>query len=266
MFVLIALLWCVYLSDCFVRLTRDAWMFRAGAWKPVRGFSEPDLQLPGGSLELAWTPLLPWQHAFTCSGDDLSLGAARKKFDSVRRHARWSRVASGVLFVWVMGVLSALVLADRFLPVMLPWTIAAVSSHVAAFVIFLRSYRRLYGARPPLETWLTLALSPVSLMRAPAIISVPAAAGVHPVAAAGVLCDDAEFLRIARLWYFDVPGMRERIEQIARSRNLEGRLLSGPDTCEPGVSHYCPRCHGTYRAAASRCTDCDEVPLEPLNV
>ena len=264
MLVLLALLWCVYLSDCFVRLQRDSWMFRPGMRKPFRGVSEPDLQLAGGSLEIAWTPLLPWQLAFAVSGAETSLTPARRRLDGMQRHVRWMKIASGVLFVWVMGVLSLLVLSDRLLSVLLPWTIVAALSHAGAFTVFLFGYKRTHGRRPPFETWLTLALSPVSLMRAPVVTSLAALGECHPLTAAALLCPDEEFLRIARLWHFDAAELRSKIERLARDRGLADRLDAPPESYEAGVSHYCPRCHNTYRAAARECTDCSDVSLRPL--
>jgi hypothetical protein len=264
MIVLLALLWCVYLTDCFVRLPTDTWMFRAGALKRFGGFPRPALQLAGGSVDLAWTPVLPWRPAFLVGGADLAVDTARRRLDAVHRHARWSRVASGFLFAWVMGVLSVLIVQDWFPAVVWPWTIVAGVAHVGAFALFLTSYKRIHGSRPPLETWLTLALSPVSLMRAPVVTSLRAAAGLHPIAIAGAACGDEEFLTIARTWYFDEPDVRPALEQIVRARNLDGRFLAAPASCEPGVSHYCPRCHGTYRAAATQCSDCEDVALKPL--
>ena len=264
MLVLLALLWCVYLSDCFVRLSRDSWMFRAGARKPFLGSSEPDLQLVGGSFEICWTPFLPWQTAYAVAGDELGLNAARRRFDAVQRHCRWLKIASGVLFVWVMGIVTVLILTDRLLSVLLPWAVVGAIAHVTTFGLFLMAYKRTHGVRPPLETWLTLVLSPVSLMRAPVVTCFGAVRDLHPVVAAGVLCADEEFLRIARLWHFDAPPLRSKIDQIARSRDLERHLAAAPDSWEPDVSHYCPRCHGTYRAAANRCTDCEDVALKPL--
>ena len=264
MLVLLALLWCVYLSDCFVRLPRHSWIFRGGAGRPFRGRGEPDLQLAGGSVEIAWTPLLPWQLAYTVSGADASVNAARRRVETVTQHLRWLKIASGTLFVWVMGVLSVLVLTDRLLSVLLPWAIVGVAAHAGAFVLFLRAYTRIHGERPALETWLTLALSPVSLMRAPVVASLAALRDVHPAAAAAALCDEQEFLRIGRLWYFDAPDMRTKLEQLARSRDLGGQIVAPPARNEPGVSHYCPRCHNTYKPAARQCSECAEMALMPL--
>jgi hypothetical protein len=267
---LLALLWCLYLSDCFVRQRPGLWTFRAGLLRPVRGFTEADLSLFGESVELAWTPLIPWQRAFAFSGEDrsghsLNVGAAERRLDAVRIHTRWLKVASGLLFVWVMLLLTLLIVSDWLLPVLMPWAAVAVALCIATFVIFLRAYRRTHGRRPSFEVWLTLALSPISLMRSPFVVLLSAASSIHPVAAAGALCQDDEFLRIARLWHFDNPELRVKIEETARTRGLHLRLTACPKDWEAGVTQFCPRCHATYRAGVSECVDCARVELRALS-
>jgi hypothetical protein len=266
---LLAVLWCVYLSDCFVRQRPGLWTFRAGLLRPVRGFADADLTLFGESLALAWTPFIPWQGAFAFSshnrsGDALCVGAAERRLDAVRLHTRWLKVASGLLFHWVLLVLTLLIVSGWLLPGLLPWAAVAVALCITTFVMFLRAYRRAHDRRPPLELWLTLALSPVSLMRAPFVVLFSAASDIHPFAAAGALCQDDEFLRIARLWHFDHPELRTEIEGAARTRGVHPRLAAAPVGCEAGVTYFCPRCHGTYRDGASHCLDCANVELKAL--
>ena len=262
---LLALLWCVYLSDCFVRLPQGAWILRAGARNRVVGAAAPDLPLFGDRVALSWTSFLPWRRAQIFSGTAPDVAEATRRLAEIDRHTRWLHVLCGVLFVWIMGGLTILVATDRLLSVLLPWAAGGAASIVAAFIASVVSYTRIHGKRPPIEVWLTLALSPVSLMRAPVSVSVDAASSLHPLAAAAVLCTDAEFLRIARLWYFDSHDLRAAIDGLVRSRGLADRLLAGPAAWEPGVAQFCPRCHGTYTAGARQCPDCGDVALHPLH-
>jgi hypothetical protein len=156
------------------------------------------------------------------------------------------------------------VLTDRFLLVVLEWVVVAAATWVCALRLFFIAYRRTHQCRPPFETWLTMALSPISLMRARTVVSFAAASAVHPLAAGAALCGDREFLRIARLWWFDDVACRPQLEQIARDRGLHERLIAAPDSWEPGAAQFCPRCHETYTSGASCCSDCDQVELEPL--
>jgi hypothetical protein len=261
---LVVVLWCVYVSDCFVRQQQGRWTLRAGVWKRMHAAAEPDVQILGERFAFAWTPLLPWLAAYSFSGGDVSLKAARRRLDTLGQHVRWLNVAAGSLFVWLMVVLPLLVLTDRFLSVLLVWTIVAVIAWASTLVLFFTAWKRTHHRSPPSEVWLTMTLSPVSLMRAPSVVTFSAASDVHPVAAAAVLCDDGEFLRVARLWYFDDVDCRAKVEEIAKDRGLLDRLSAGPEAWESGVSQFCPRCHGTYTPAATGCSDCEDVALRPL--
>ena len=115
-----------------------------------------------------------------------------------------------------------------------------------------------------METWLPQALSPLSLIRSPFVASGRAIADAHPVAAAAALCDDDEFLRIARLWHHDAESHRTAIDQLASARGLLDTLHAPPASPDPGATAFCPRCHATYLAQRSECRDCDDVPLLPL--
>jgi hypothetical protein len=133
-------------------------------------------------------------------------------------------------------------------------------------VTFFRTYRWVHGRRPPLEIWLTHALSPVSLISAPTVVMLDILQDSHPVAAARVLCGDQEFLRVARLWHFDAPARRGDIERLAADRGLLTELVSPPQVTEPGVSCFCPRCHATYVVGARTCADCAGIALLVLKI
>jgi hypothetical protein len=260
---LVAVLWCVYLSDCFARHLQGGWTIR-GRTGRMRGVRGPDFQLFGGRVELAWTPVLPWHLAFAVGGADCSVKAARVRLDEVHRDLRWLRVASAVLFAWLMIVFPLLVVTETLLPVIRVWLAIAIGAWAIALPLFIRSYRKVHGRPPAFETWLTVALSPISLMRAPSAVTLSAASRLHPVAAAAVLCDDDELSRIARLVHYDCVGDRAQIEAAMRQRRVLDRLTAGPASWEPGVSQFCPRCHSTYTSAAMGCGDCDGVTLRSL--
>jgi len=68
---LIAILWTIYVSECFVRVRPGDWLFRRGLSGTVRGVGEPDAQFLGGSLAFSWTSLLPWRPVYVVSGAHL---------------------------------------------------------------------------------------------------------------------------------------------------------------------------------------------------
>jgi hypothetical protein len=261
---LVVLLWCVYLIDCFERQRQGQWTMRQGLLKPMRGFGGPDFQIFDGSEGFIWTPLLPWHRAYAFSGDDFDVQRARLRFDDIRADTRWLAGAATALFAWVMVLVPMLILTERLAPVLMSWSVVAIALWLGTLVSFFTTYRAVHDARPRLEVWLTISLSPITLMRAAHAVRFRAAEHLHPVTAAAVLCGDDEFVTIARCWSFDRTELRSRIEAIAKGRGLLERLTAGPENWEAGVSQYCPRCHSTYRAAATRCQDCPALELLPL--
>ena len=261
MLVLLALLWCIYLSECLVRQRPGEWVLSARAIGGWRAIAEPDLQLLGGRFGLCWTTIFPWRLAFTLTGGELDTRKARAAIANVQQSTYWLRLSSAALFVWLLGGLTLLVLTDRLLSVLLPYAVVAALLWVLTFAMFVRAFRRVHRQGPAAEVWVTAALSPVALIRVPHIVSLTAIKDLHPVAAAAILAEDAEFLRLARLWHFDAPQLRPAIERAARGRALHEQLTA-PPVCEPGLTRFCPRCHETYTVAAERCADCEEVQLQ----
>lgn len=260
---LVAVLWAVYLSECFVRWKPGDWVFRRTFTGAVRGIHQPDVTFWNERFAFVWTSPWPGHLAFRCCAGDLDSAACRVRVDDVYVQTRWLRASSVALCVLLMVVFPALVLGEWLLP-SLPWLVPSVMvAWIITLVSFFRSHRRVRDARPSLELALTNSLSPLSLLAAPTGIAVDTCATLHPVAAAHALCDTDEFVRIARLWHFDAESLRPQIERLADRRGV--RVLTPPSEVEPGVSRYCVRCHATFTDAASFCADCRNVPLAPLN-
>jgi hypothetical protein len=264
MTLLVTLVWCVYLTECFVRWRPGTWIVRARLTGSPQALSQPEIQFLSGRFAFVSAPVVPWLQACLFAGDTLDASAARRRLDGLARTTRWLTLATRALFAWLMIVLPVLVLGELWVPVLLPWIVVAAVLWLAALILFFAAYRRSHGALPPLETWLAAVLSPLTLMRARFTVSLSAARDLHPVAGAAVLCDDAEFLRVARMWHYDSAALRPAIERIVRERDLAAAFAAAPAAPEAGVARFCPRCHGTYRAAAAQCVDCDGVALRAL--
>jgi hypothetical protein len=261
---LVAVLWALYLSESWVRWQRGDWVFRTTGDGRVKGVSEPDITFLDGRLGFVWTSLLPFRTVHVFPGSSLERRRCRVELLRLRRELAWLRGLATALFAVVMLAFPALVLMERLLP-SLPLLLAgfgiAWAGTLAAYFV---AHRRVLGFRPPVESWLVLALSPVSLIRAPHVISMQVARFAHPAVAADALCADQEFLRICRLWHFDAPDLRPSLHQLAAKRGLREQLTAPPAITEPAVSLYCERCHATFMAAATVCAGCEEVPLTPL--
>ena len=253
---LVAVLWTVYLSECFVRWKPGDWVFRRTLTGRIRGVDRPDITFWNERFAFVWISPWPGPLPFRCSGINTDVNGCRIRVQDAHLHTRWLRVSAFALGVLLLVVFPVLVLSERFLP-SLPWLVPAVLvAWISTVVLFFRT-------RPSLELALTNLLSPVSLIGSSVAISIDTCSTIHPVIAAHVLCDTDEFVRIGRLWHFDAQSFRPQIDQLARARGVT--LLTPPADVEPGVSQYCVRCHATFTDAARFCADCKFVALAPLN-
>ena len=269
MSMMLIVLWCVYLTDCIASVKREAspqreWWFRGRRAGRMRGTSMPDAEFLNGRFACVWLPLQPWHVAFAAAGDDLDLDRARTHLDALRQRTRHLLWAVSTLFVLLLVILPLLVATDRFVGTLRLWGPLTVIAWAAALITFVRAHRRVHARGVPVELMLTVGLSPLSLIRARVAVLQRALHGLHPMTAAGLLCDDDEFVRIARLWWYDAPDQRGAIARIARTRSLEARLSETPTPGEPQLTKYCPRCQATYATFAEHCRDCPQVPLSSL--
>jgi hypothetical protein len=283
---MLIVLWCVYLTDCIARMERSErsqrserqaspppreWWFRGSRPGRMRATSSPDAEFLNGRFACVWLPLLPWHVAFAAAGagDDpgdpnLDLDGARTRLDAIRHRTRHLLWAVSALFVLLLVILPLLVMTDRLLGSLRVWGPLTVAAWAAALITFIRAHRAVHSRAVSMELMLTVGLSPLSLIRARVAVLQRALQGLHPLTAAGLLCDDEELVRVARLWWYDAPDRREAIARIARTRSLEARLTELPTPGEPHLTKYCPRCQATYAAFADECRDCPQVPLSHL--
>lgn len=271
MSMMLIVLWCVYLTDCIASVDRKAspqqreWWFRGSRPGRMRATSSPDAEFLDGKFACVWLPLWPWHVAFAAAGEDLDLDRARTHLDALRHSTRHSLWAVCALFILLLVVLPLLVMTDRLLGSLHLWGPVTAIAWAAALITFIRVHRRVHARGVPLELMLTVGLSPLSLIRGRVVILQRALHGLHPITAAGLLCDDDEFVRVAKLWWYDAPERREAITRIARTRSLEARLTAQPAPGEPHLTKYCPRCQATYATFAEHCRDCPHVPLSRLD-
>lgn len=264
MLALIAVLWAIYLSECFVRWTPGCWVFRPGSPGPYQGVTEPGITFLSGRVGFIWTSIQPWGLAYRFPPPHDPLLRGHDRLDRVPRQSRVLRVCSTILFVLVMLVFPALLWTEYFVPALPVFAVTLITAWACTLSCYFVTHRRIYGRMPELEAWLMATLSPLALMRAPALISVDASPTTHPAFAAHALCGDEEFLRIARLWSYDAPGLRTDLQRLAATRGTDRDLSAPPANSEDDVSVFCPRCHATYLLAAIKCSDCDDVRLQPL--
>jgi hypothetical protein len=259
---LLAVVWAVYLSECFARWRPGDWVFRRSIDDETRGIDRPDVTFWNERFAFVWTSPWPADLSLRCAGTSFDVEACQARIDEVRHHSRGLRTAATALFVLLLVCFPFLVATERLLPWLPVFLGALIPAWAATLWMFRRTYRRVHGTPPPLEEQLAHALSPLTLVRGPRTVALQAAAGVHPVAAAGVLCTDDEFLRIARLCHYDSAADRAAIETVVESRGLTRAFQAPPAPDDPALCRYCPRCHAAYLQGATECADCQGTPLK----
>jgi len=263
---LVIVLWAVYLSECLSKVRPGEWVFKGRVVGALRATGEPDLCLMADRWSLALLPLAPWGIVYRCSGSNLDAETAVKRVLAIEAAVKALRLSAGVLFFVLLPGLSALVWSGRTAPFLLSWAIVALGAWGPSAWCFFRAWREVHGTAPSFEVAATHLLSPLSLVRSALQTSWTATLRCHPVAAASVLCDDRQFLRVARLFHFDEPDRRQEIEHLLSARRLLGRLSDNPVPEHPSLTRFCPRCHATYRESALHCADCTQVSLLHFNV
>jgi hypothetical protein len=264
MFSLVAALWLIYLSECFVRWAPGCWVFRPGSPGPFHGRNEPDITFFSGRVGFVWTSALPWALVYRLPPPHDPLLRGHERLDGVPRRVRILQVFSTILFALVMLLLPVLLWMEMFVPWLPVFAIAVITAWAGTLACYFITHQRIYGRMPELESWMMATLSPLALMRAPALVSIDASPSTHPAFAADALCGDEEFLRIARLWHYDMPELRTPLNRLAAQRRPGADICAPPRDNEDDVSVFCPRCHATYLLAAIKCSDCDDVTLQPL--
>ena len=112
------------------------------------------------------------------------------------------------------------------------WVIAAAAAWLTTALVFVRGYRRVHARWPSVETWFATLLSPVGASRSVYALYWRSLEALHPIEAAAALCDDAELLRVARLWTYDAPDDRPRVCRAARAARPGGAAVgAAADRC-----------------------------------
>jgi hypothetical protein len=251
----IAVVWIVYVVDLFVAAVPAAWTFR-GRRGAMRASAEPDISLSGG-FALVRLPVLPWGTACVAAGTTVPASACADRVEALVSAARPVAIAASALALVLLAGLPA-VRAGWMTP--RAWVVMAAIAWTATIVVFVHAHRRVHARWPSLETWFGTLASPVGASRSVYALWWRGLDTFHPVEAAAVLCDDAELLRVARRWSYDVPADRTAIVRLLQPRHLAARLDEPPPFDADSSPRYCPRCGGGYTAAVTECADC-RVPL-----
>ena len=155
-----------------------------------------------------------------------------------------------------------------------------VCGTTAIAVLYVRSYRKLFGSSPS-DLWadtVSILLLPLAAMRCVDRLSREFGGRYNAIAVVSALCEQrvaTGFLRrqgvdLKRLVDEDGPDEAGKCSRwfaaaVLREMNqsVEGRgwdIHMPPERYE-AMHSYCPRCHAQYMAKSSVCEDCDGLPL-----
>lgn len=284
---LLATLGVLYLIECIAAVPGGHMAFRGTArasWRMVAS----GMRFGSAGARIVFLPLLPWTRGLVLAADhatQFDAALVRERIGAWHEAGAPLRVDAAGMFalVFVLGPISVRVLGWSS-----SWPILAIGVMVVAMLIvgdFRTAHALLFPERrgaPNAVLW-TIALSPASAMRAPDVLLRNLMVQHHPLAVAHVLCDSAEYERIAGAWLReqrrrealaaraaergetndqDLRASRPAAEAfIAATVGDRDALLGPPARHDPSAASYCPSCLDEYVLATGECDDCGGIAL-----
>jgi hypothetical protein len=198
----------------------------------------------------------------------MSTQSAARHVKVFHRRSFWLRLVSNMqfFFLFLFLPLAITVFAPRVLWVAI---IAVVLTSITIAMEFWILHKELLGkaADTRFKSILTIALSPISAIRACDVIGRDLLGNYHPVAVASAICQPEHFETLAgeqlraikfggssSQWY--QKKMQGFIEQIVRQKGLQPEQLLIPPVQASGCIVYCPRCFAQYVTERTECADC----------
>jgi hypothetical protein len=191
-----------------------------------------------------------------------------------RRRSLWLKIATNLQFFFLFFLLPVAI--GTFVPRILWLAIfMVVATSISIAVEFWSLHRELLTKSKDtrFKATLTIALSPISAIRACDALCRDLVVNYHPVAVAGAICSDAEFETLAgeqlrrskfsvfaSQWYH--KKLEDLIEQVIRQKGLQPDQLLVPAIQTSGCILYCPRCLAQYLTKRAECADCGYEALK----
>lgn len=220
----------------------------------------------------------------------LDVKEMEKRWDQTRRLVKPIRRLANALFVFLF-VLAPLLIWRLGLALSWPGLVIALAAlTISTAIYFRRAHRTLF---PKLSDdrftfTLTVALAPMTTMRAHDLLTRPCCETFHPLAVAKVFLGAKEFDAFARRVLLDLrhpplpisPGgsaeietteahgraaLRAEVERMLRraGSDLE-KLCAAPAPTDEACCAYCPRCEAQFTSASAECADCGGLAVVPL--
>jgi hypothetical protein len=144
------------------------------------------------------------------------------------------------------------------------WLVLVIGLFANAIVIvamFARAWRRLYPSDP--TGWrneaVPMVLSPPAAIRAADTLTRRLFAAVNGLAVVKALATPDDFVRIARLYYYDTD--RNAALEAMLAKDLEQAVQSPPQRDGVEMEGYCPRCHTQLARLDGACPECLHVEI-----
>ena len=178
------------------------------------------------------------------------------------------------LWVFTFAIAPASIVLVGLHRAWLPVVAGLFGGALAIVVAFARAWRVVYPASP--RGWRSdgapMFLAPLGAIRASDKLTRRALQDFGPIAVVGALASDEEFVRVARLWYFEDAdretsrreGIRAEVDALVAARGLSHALHAAPPRESPCMEGYCPRCRTQLMRTGGCCPDCLTVAILPL--
>ena len=223
--------------------------------------------------------------------ESLDAKALDRRWREYQKHSRSVRWLANALVLYLFLLTPTLIVCFGLKLSWLGLLIGLVAIAAATAVLFHRAHKALYPEADDerFTHFIMVLLAPTAAMRAHDILSRPLLESFHPLAAAKVFRNDAQFREFGRKVLIDLrhPALpicpnADAVSQAVESatRGLMQEAVAGflkqdgvdPDAlcCPPARADescraYCPRCEAQFTTATGCCSDCGGLPLVAFN-
>lgn len=263
---LVFVAWLVYVSDAVWLIKPDRIILYGRKSGTFRAQLGPEVPLRGDNGLFLPRLIPPFSHRFEVRAT--SEGARRMKEREIIATADAACTAATRLrhigtILWVhCFVVSPLVLLGfglrrTWIPIVLGLFIGAIVS----VSVFARAWRKVHPSDP--VGWkreaLPMILSPLAAICAADTLTRSLFASVNGLAVVGALAAREDFLRIARLYYFDTE--RNAALNALMAKDLEEAVRLPPQRDGIEMEGYCPRCHTQLARVSGMCPECLDISI-----
>lgn len=276
---LLAVAWIVYISDAAWWVGHGTLVLTGRAPGAFRVRAGPQYAVRQDSGFLFTGTIPPFSSSFELTapgeGEKAALEHIRQTAAVAMTAAAPLRWLGASLWGFTFVIAPASIVLVGLYRAWLPVVAGLFGSALVIVVVFARAWRAVHPASP--RGWTSdavpMLLAPLGAIRAADKLTRRALQRFNGIAVAGALATDEEFIRLARLWYFE-RGEREQpeierdiraeVDRLLAARALTDAFHAPPPPEFPGVEGYCPRCRTQLMRAGGWCPDCVTVPIQPL--